>query len=189
MARFTKKAIVETDESKLGRAPKDETLAKWHLVAALHVVGGKNMSQAYMTAYGSKNASNASKLFSNPRFVEIVESMQASVGLDDDSVKASIEAFYLRTLLDEAEPTKNKLAAAQQWQKLRGLEKAKVEISNEADDLILAQLQQCAVAMEEQSELRAARGRVLRAEALPVPDDDAAGADGSVEIEGIPGDS
>lgn len=188
MARFTKKAIVE-EESKLGRATKDETLAKWHLVAALHVVGGKNMSQAYMAAYGSKNASNASKLFSNPRFVEIVESMQASVGLDDDSVKASIEAFYLRTLLDEAEPTKNKLAAAQQWQKLRGLEKAKVEISSEADDLIMQQLKQCEIAMQAETELRAARGRVLRADALPVPGEAAAGEAAPVEIEGIPGDS
>lgn len=181
MASFKKKAIVE-DEPKAGRATKDETLAKWHLVAALHVVGGKNMSQAYMAAYGSKNASNASKLFQNPKFVEIVESMQASVGLDDDSVKASIEAFYLRTLLDEAEPTKNKLAAAQQWQKLRGLEKAKVEVTSEVDDFIMQQLQQVELAMEAGTEQRMARGRVLRADALPVPGD-VAGAAAQVEIE------
>lgn len=166
MARKEKTA---ENTAKLGRPLKEETMEKWYHVASLYVLKGLNQSQAYMQVYGTKDASNATNLFHNSRFLAIVDRLRLSQALDDDSVKKNIEALYLQTITDPDEQIKNKLAAAAQWQKLRGLEKAHVEIRNETDELILGMLKQCEDAMAAGAELRAARGRVLHAEASAVP--------------------
>lgn len=159
-------ATVE-NEQKLGRGCKEETLLRWHEVASLHVLRGMSPAAAYRRVYGVSDGSYASVLFKKPGFVEIVERLRFASALDDDSVRKNIEALYLQTVTDPAENVKNKLAAASQWQKLRGLESRKVEITNKVDEFILEQLKKCEEAMTMQAEIRAAKGRKLRDDALP----------------------
>lgn len=154
---------------KIGRPTQEETVENWYHVASLHVMKGYSQSKAYMTVYGTANANYATRLFHNPRFLAIVNRLRLSMALDDESVRKNIEALYLETITSPDEQIKNKLTAAAQWQKLRGLESHKVEISSEVDDLILEQLKRCELAMQEQAKIRAAKGRTLRAELIEAP--------------------
>lgn len=157
-----------------GRPTQEETVENWYHVASLHVMKGYSQSKAFMTVYGTANANYATRLFHNPRFLAIVNRLRLSMALDDESVRKNIEALYLQTITSPDEQIKNKLTAAAQWQKLRGLESQKVEIRSEVDDFILEQLKKCELAMKEQAEIRAAKGRTLRPELI----------EASVEIEG-----
>ena len=162
MARISKKAIHLQPKSEAGRDTKDETLEKWYHVASLYVLKGVNKHAAYKQVYGSTDGSYSVRLFQNPRFLAIVERLRLSQCLDDDSVRKNIEALYLQTITDPNEQVKNKLSAASQWQKLRGLETQRVEVRSEVDDVILEQLRRCEEAMKEQAAIRQARGRTLR---------------------------
>ena len=158
----------ELDTPGIGRPTKEETLEKWYHVASLHVIKGITPSQAYKQVYGAADSSYSSVLFRNKKFIAIVDRLRLSQCLDDEAVRKNIESLYLQIITDPEEQVKNKLTAASQWQKLRGLESQKVEIKSEVDDLILEQLKKCEVAMQEQAQLRAAKGRVIRAELPPV---------------------
>ena len=160
----SKKTLEELDSPGMGRPTKEETLEKWYHVASLHVIKGITPSQAYKQVYGAADSSYSSVLFRNKKFIAIVDRLRLSQCLDDEAVRKNIESLYLQIITDPDEQVKNKLTAASQWQKLRGLESQKVEIKSEVDDLILEQLKKCEVAMQEQAQLRAAKGRVIRAE-------------------------
>ena len=163
MAVVKKKAGKNTElATKPGRPVKEETLENWYHVASLHVLRGMSQRKAYAQVYGSTATGNVALLFKNPRFLAIVNRLRLSMALDEEAVKRNIESLYLQTITDPGEQVKNKLAAAQQWQKLRGLECQKVEVRSEVDDIILEQLRRCEKAMEEQAEMRAVRGRTLR---------------------------
>lgn len=165
MGRLPKNATsirVKNKKSELGRDSKEETLEKWYHVASLHVLKGMNKCAAYKQVYGREDGTYSVRLFQNPRFLAIVERLRLSQCLDDDAVRKNIEALYLQTITDPNEQVKNKLSAASQWQKLRGLETQKVEVRNEVDDVILEQLRRCEEAMKEQAAIRQARGRTLR---------------------------
>jgi hypothetical protein len=167
MARITKKSVPTMRESAsknelVGRDHKEETLEKWYHVASLYVLKGMNKCAAYKQVYGSNDGTYSVRLFQNPRFLAIVERLRLSQCLDDDAVRKNIEALYLQTITDPDEQIKNKLAAASQWQKLRGLETQRVEVRSEVDDVIMEQLRRCEEAMKEQAVLRQARGRTLR---------------------------
>lgn len=164
----SKKSLEELDTPGIGRPTKEETLEKWYHVASLHVIKGITPSQAYKQVYGAADSSYSSVLFRNKKFIAIVDRLRLSQCLDDEAVRKNIESLYLQIITDPEEQVKNKLTAASQWQKLRGLESQKVEIKSEVDDLILEQLKKCEVAMQEQAQLRAAKGRVIRAELPPV---------------------
>lgn len=164
----SKKSLEELDSPGIGRPTKEETLEKWYHVASLHVIKGITPSQAYKQVYGAADSSYSSVLFRNKKFIAIVDRLRLSQCLDDEAVRKNIESLYLQIITDPEEQMKNKLTAASQWQKLRGLESQKVEIKSEVDDLILEQLKKCEVAMQEQAQLRAAKGRIIRAELPPV---------------------
>lgn len=176
----------EWEKFSSGRDSKEETLEKWYHVASLHVIKGISPSQAYKQVYGAKDSSYGAVLFRNKRFLAIVERLRLSQCLDDDAVRKNIEALYLQIITDPVEQVKNKLTAASQWQKLRGLESQKVEIRSEVDDLILEQLKKCELAMQEQASIRAAKGRIIREELPQVEMDQQKNVADSVENLQIP---
>jgi hypothetical protein len=57
-----------------------------------------------------------------------------SSGEADEEVKGAVESLYLQAVVDEGQSMKIRLQAAQQWQKLRGLEKQK-EVVQEDEDM------------------------------------------------------
>lgn len=65
--------------------------------------------------------------------------MRAAQGMSDEQAKGCIESLYLSTVTDDEAPLKQRLQAAQQWQKLRGLEKIKEVQAIDADELIWQQ--------------------------------------------------
>ena len=173
MGRLPKNAALKVVEkgkknelSSAGRDEKEETLEKWYRVATLYVLRGMTQTAAVRAVYGSDGC-YAGVLFKNSRFLALVDRLRAVDGLGDDDVRKNIEALYLQTIVDPNENPKLKLQAAQQWQKLRGLETQKVELRSDVDDLILAQLQKCEEAMLNQTEMRLAKGRCLKKPELP----------------------
>ena len=149
--------------TELGRPQKEETLENWYHVASLYVLRGMSKAAAYMQVYGAKSSSsaNAYSLFRRPAFKAIVDRLRLSQCLTDEDVRKNIESLYLQTITNPEESTKNKLSAAAQWQKLRGLETQKVEIGTDADRIIEAQLRLAEQAMLDGAAERAARGRTL----------------------------
>ena len=125
---------------------------------------GLNQSQAYMQVYGAKSGANASVLFNNPKFKAIINRLRLSQGLSENDVRSNIESLYIQCLTSEDEPMKNKLAAAAQWQKLRGLEKSVVKVESEEDLLFAAALQKCEKKLQMAKNERVARGRVVGAD-------------------------
>lgn len=161
MAR--KKENLPVEQPKKGRLTSSETLENWYHVASLHVLRGLNQSQSYMQVYGAKSGVNASVLFNNPKFKAIVNRLRLSQGLSENDVRSNIESLYIQCITSEDEPMKNKLAAAAQWQKLRGLEKSIVKVESEEDLLFTAALQKCEQALDASKKARLARGRVVEA--------------------------
>jgi hypothetical protein len=154
----------EITETRKGRLTSSETLENWYHVASLHVLRGLNQSQAYMQVYGAKSGANASVLFNNPKFKAIINRLRLSQGLSENDVRSNIESLYIQCLTSEDESMKNKLAAAAQWQKLRGLEKSVVKVESEEDLLFAAALQKCEKSLQVAKAERVARGRVVAAE-------------------------
>ena len=151
------------EQPKKGRLTAEETLENWYHVASLHVLRGLNQSQSYMQVYGARSGANASVLFNNPKFKAIVQRLRLSQGLSENDVRSNIESLYIQCITSEDEPMKNKLAAAAQWQKLRGLEKAVLKVESEEDLLFAAALQKCEQALDASKKARLARGRVVEA--------------------------
>lgn len=159
-----KKKKEEISETRKGRLTSSETLENWYHVASLHVLRGLNQSQAYMQVYGARTGANASVLFNNPKFKAIVNRLRLSQGLSENDVRSNIESLYIQCLTDENESMKNKLYAAAQWQKLRGLEKSVVKVESEEDLLFAAALQKCEKSLQMAKSERVARGRVVGAD-------------------------
>lgn len=65
--------------------------------------------------------------------------LRAAQGMSNDEIQGQIEALYLGIINDENAPEKARLQAAAQLQKLRGLEKIKVQQEVDADEVILLQ--------------------------------------------------
>jgi hypothetical protein len=69
--------------------------------------------------------------------------LRAAQGMNDEQVKGCIESLYLATVTDGEAPLKQRLQAAAQWQKLRGLEKVKELPVVDDDELIWRQAMSC----------------------------------------------
>lgn len=165
----------EANCTELGRPQKEETLENWYHVASLHVLRGMSKAAAYMQVYGAKSTSsaNAYALFRRPAFRAIVDRLRLSQCLTDEDVRKNIESLYLQTITNPEESTKNKLSAAAQWQKLRGLETQKIEVQDDVDRLIIEQLRLAEQAMRDGAAERAARGRTLRQAQVEIEDGNA----------------
>lgn len=109
-----------------------EKLAQWAIMASLVVYKGQSVSAAYRAVYDTESECPAS-IRNNHKFRSLITRMRASQGMTDEEVKGTIESLYLSTVTDEDAPLKQRLQAAQQWQKLRGLEKIKpvLEVADE----------------------------------------------------------
>lgn len=118
-------------------APEEkERLSKWAIMASLIVYRGESAASAYRSAYDAPAGSQCpASITRSPVFQGLITRMRAAQGMTDDEVKGTIESFYMAMLADENAPAKQRLQAAAQWQKLRGLERVKVVQESEEDDI------------------------------------------------------
>ncbi len=117
-----------------------EKLTQWACVASLVVYKGMSLSAAYRAVYDAPEGTQCPASMRNSyKFQSMVTRLRAAQGLTDEQVKGSIESLYLSTVTDDEVPLKQRLQAAQQWQKLRGLEKIKDSQVIDEDELIWKQ--------------------------------------------------
>lgn len=112
-----------------------DELEKYALMASLVVYKGQSMAAAYRAVYDAPEGTQCpAKLATNSRFRGMITRLRASAGMTDEEVKGAVESLYLQAVVDEGQSMKVRLQAAQQWQKLRGLEKQK-EVVQEDEDM------------------------------------------------------
>lgn len=117
-----------------------ETITKYSIMCSLVVFKGLSVSAAYRAVYGAPEGSQCpSAIRSSHKFQGMLTRMRAAQGLTDEQVKGCIESLYISLLTDEECPAKQRLQAAAQWQKLRGLEKSKEPQAIDDDELIWRQ--------------------------------------------------
>ena len=143
-----RKTTPETDSSEYGLTVPEkpcsteerEKLTQWACVASLVVYKGMSLSAAYRAVYDAPEGTQCPASIRNSyKFQSMLTKLRAAQGLTDEQVKGSIESLYLSTVTDDEAPLKQRLQAAQQWQKLRGLEKIKEVQAIDADELIWQQ--------------------------------------------------
>ena len=117
-----------------------EKLAQWAIIASLVAYKGMSLSAAYRQVYDEPEGTQCPASIRNSyKFQSLLTKMRAAQGLTDEQVKGCIESLYLSTVTDDEAPLKQRLQAAQQWQKLRGLEKIKDVQGVDEDELIWKQ--------------------------------------------------
>lgn len=117
-----------------------EKLAQWSVVASLVAYKGMSLSAAYRQVYDAPEGTQCPATIRNSsKFQSLLAKMRAAQGMSDEQAKGCIESLYLSTVTDDEAPLKQRLQAAQQWQKLRGLEKIKEVQAIDADELIWQQ--------------------------------------------------
>lgn len=117
-----------------------EKLAQWSVVASLVAYKGMSLSAAYRQVYDAPEGTQCPATIRGSRkFQSLLTKMRAAQGMSDEQAKGCIESLYLSTVTDDEAPLKQRLQAAQQWQKLRGLEKIKEVQAIDADELIWQQ--------------------------------------------------
>lgn len=117
-----------------------EKLAQWSVVASLVAYKGMSLSAAYRQVFDApEGAQCPASIRNSSKFQSLLTKMRAAQGMSDEQAKGCIESLYLSTVTDDEAPLKQRLQAAQQWQKLRGLEKIKEVQAIDADELIWQQ--------------------------------------------------
>ena len=117
-----------------------DKLMKWSCVASLMVFKGQSAAGAYRAVYDEPDAvACPPSILYNPKFQAMLVRLKAAQGMTNEEVQGQIEALYLGIINDENAPEKSRLQAAAQLQKLRGLEKIKVQQEVDADEVILLQ--------------------------------------------------
>ena len=117
-----------------------DKLMKWSCIASLMVFKGQSAAGAYRAVYDDPDAvACPPAIMNNPKFRAMLVRLRAAQGMSNEEIQGQIEALYLGIINDENAPEKSRLQAAAQLQKLRGLEKIKVQQEVDADEVILLQ--------------------------------------------------
>lgn len=121
-----------------------ETIEKWSLMCSLVVYRGLSLSAAYRSVYDTEaDVQCPASIRNSSRFKGMLSRLRAAQGMNDEQVKGCIESLYLSTVTDGEAPLKQRLQAAAQWQKLRGLEKVKELPVVDEDEMIWRQAMSC----------------------------------------------
>jgi hypothetical protein len=127
-----------------------DRLENWHLMASLVVYRGLSVSAAYRAVYDEPEAAQCpAHISGSPNFKRILTRLRASQGMSEEQVKGAIEGLYLECVHDEERPMKERLQAAAQWQRMRGLEKPKPEVKeDDLEEFFAATMRACRKAQE-----------------------------------------
>ena len=145
MARkqFTKGEKLEvgfTVPEKPCSADERERLEKWGMMASLMVFKGLSQSAAYRLVFDDPEAAACPPaIYGSYRFKGMLTRLRNAQGLTSEQVQGTIEGLYNSVVVDEEAPLKLRLQAAQQWQKLRGLEKNKETQAVDDDEMVFSQ--------------------------------------------------
>lgn len=131
-----------------------DRLENFHLMASLVVYRGLSVSAAYRAVYDEPEAAQCPSCISgSPSFKRILTRLRASQGMSEDMVKGVIEGLYLECIHDDERPMKERLQAASQWQKLRGLERPKAEVKeDDLEEFFAATMRACRKAQERKNQ-------------------------------------
>jgi hypothetical protein len=117
-----------------------ERLEKWGMMASLMVFKGLSQSAAYRLVYDDPEAvACPPSIYGSARFKGMLTRLRNAQGLTAEQVQGTIEGLYNEVVQNEEAPLKMRLQAAQQWQKLRGLEKNKEPQAVDEDELLFLQ--------------------------------------------------
>lgn len=117
-----------------------ERLEKWGAIVSLHVFKGVSVAEAYRLVYEDPEARACPPAIQGSRrFQAMLSRMRNVQGMSTEMVQGTIEGLYNSVVVDEDAPLKLRLQAAQQWQKLRGLEKNKESQAVDDDEIVFSQ--------------------------------------------------